>query len=136
MYDAILISTHYNYNAGGTMIPSQTEEDYEDLSMDIPLGIIHIAQYLHDCGFQVRVVHVPHKMEFLRRFGINQDQEEDYVEKILREYPAHVCGIQVHWYLYCGGAVFISNLYKKLSLVFVKIQNYQNQIKISLLLKN
>lgn len=114
MYDAILISTHYNYNAGGIMIPSQTEEDYEDLSMDIPLGIIHIAQYLHDCGFKVRVVHIPHEVHSLRRFRINEDQIKNSIEKILKNYPAHVCGIQVHWYLYCGGAVFISNLYKKL----------------------
>jgi radical SAM superfamily enzyme YgiQ (UPF0313 family) len=114
MYDAILISTHYNYGNDGTMIPEQNAEDYEDLSMDIPLGIIHIAQYLHDCGFKVRAVHIPHEMHALRRFGINEDQIKNSVEKILKNYPAHVCGIQVHWYLYCGGAVFISSLYKKL----------------------
>ncbi len=105
MYDAILISTHYSYDSNGNAIPSLNWEDHEDLSTIIPLGIIHIAQYLHDCGFQARVVHVPHEMEFLRRFGINQDQTNDLVERILREYPAHVCGIQAHWYLYCGGAV-------------------------------
>ena len=114
MYDAVLISTHYNYDDEGRVILPQNTEDYEDLSMIIPLGIIHMAQYLHDRGFQVRVVHVPHEMEFLRHFGINEDQIENPVEKILRRYPAHVCGIQVHWYLYCGGAVFVSNLYKKL----------------------
>ena len=114
MYDAVLISTHYNYDDEGTMIPPQNAEDYEDLSMIIPLGIIHMAQYLHDCGFKVRVLHIPHEMHSLRRFGINEDQIENPVEKILRRYPAHVCGIQVHWYLYCGGAVFVSNLYKKL----------------------
>ncbi len=107
MYDAILISTHYNYDNDGTMIPPQNTEDYEDLSMDIPLGIIYVAQYLHECGFKVRVVHIPHEMHALRRFGINEDQIKHSVEKILRKYPAHVCGIQVHWYLYCGGAVFI-----------------------------
>ena len=114
MYDAVLISTHYNYDDEGTMIPPQNAEGYEDLSMIIPLGIIHMAQYLHDCGFKVRVIHIPHEMHSLRRFGISEDKIENPVEKILSRYPAHVCGIQVHWYLYCGGAVFVSNLYKKL----------------------
>jgi radical SAM superfamily enzyme YgiQ (UPF0313 family) len=113
MYDVILISTHYNYGNGGTMIHPQAAVDYEDLSMDIPLGIIHIAQYLYDCGFKVRVVHIPHEMHFLRRFGINEDHIKNSVEKILKNFPANVCGIQVHWYLYCSGAVIISNLYKK-----------------------
>jgi len=114
MYDAVLISTHYNYDDEGTTILPQNAEDYEDLSMIIPLGIIHMAQYLHDCGFKVRVLHLPHEMYSLRHFGINEDQIENPVEKILRRYPAHVCGVQAHWYLYCGGAVFVSNLYKKL----------------------
>ena len=114
MYDAILICTHYNYLEDGSMIPSQNMEVYEDLSMIIPLGVIHIAQYLHDCGFKVRVVHLPHEMHALRRFGFSEDHFENPIEKILRNYPARVCGIQVHWYLYSGGAVFISNLYKKL----------------------
>jgi len=114
MYDAILISTHYDYGTDGTPIPTRDTDDYEDLSMDIPQGIIYVAQYLHNCGFKVRVVHIPHEMHYLRRFGINDDQIKNPVEKILKNYPAHVCGIQVHWYLYCGGAVFISNLYKKL----------------------
>lgn len=114
MYDVILISAHYNYGKDGTMILPQNVEDYDDLSMIIPLGIIYIAQYLHDCGFKVRVVHIPHEIHSLRRFGINEDQIKNPVEKILRKYPAHVCGIQVHWYLYCGGAIFISSLYKKL----------------------
>ena len=61
MYDAMLISTHYNYDDEGTTIPPQNAEDYEDLSMIIPLGIIHMAQYLHDCGFKVRVLHFPMK---------------------------------------------------------------------------
>jgi radical SAM superfamily enzyme YgiQ (UPF0313 family) len=114
MYDVVLISTHYNYTSDGKMIPSQDTEDFEDLSMIVPLGIIHIAQYLNDCGFKVRVVHLPHEMHVLRHFGIDEDYINDPIEKILRNYPARVCGIQAHWYLYCGGAVFISNLYKKL----------------------
>jgi radical SAM superfamily enzyme YgiQ (UPF0313 family) len=114
MYDAILVSTHYNYTNDGRMIPSQNSDEYEDLSMLIPLGVVHIAQYLHDCGFKVRVVHIPHEMHALRRFGIDETSVKNPVEKILRNYPARVCGIQVHWYLYCGGAVYISNLYKKL----------------------
>ena len=48
MYDAVLISTHYNYDDEGRIIPPKDAENYEDLSMIIPLGIIHIAQYLHD----------------------------------------------------------------------------------------
>ena len=114
MYDAILISTHYNYRSNGTMIPPQPAADYEDLSMIIPLGVVHIAQYLHNCGFKVRVVHLPHEIHALRRFGLTDDPLKNPIEKILKTYPARVCGIQVHWYLYCGGAVFISNLYKKL----------------------
>jgi hypothetical protein len=114
MYDAILISTHYNYGSNGTMIPPDNAADYEDLSMIIPLGVIHIAQYLHNCGFKVRVVHLPHEIHALRRFGLTDDPTKNPIEKILKNYPARVCGIQVHWYLYCGGAVYISNLYKTL----------------------
>ncbi len=114
MYDAILISTHYNYTGDGKMVPPDNTEEYEDLSMLIPLGVVHIAQYLHDCGFKVRVVHIPHEIHALRRFGIDETSLINPVEEILRNYPAHVCGIQVHWYLYCGGAVYISNLYKNL----------------------
>ena len=44
MYDAILISTHYSYGIDGTPIPPLNADNYEDLSMDIPLGIIYIAQ--------------------------------------------------------------------------------------------
>lgn len=114
MYDAILISTHYNYDDEGTIFPPQNEEDYEDLSYIIPLGIIHIAQYLHDCGFKARVVHIPHEMRSPRRFGMDRDELRKDLENILMRYPAHVCGIQVHWHLYCGGALFVSSLYKKI----------------------
>jgi radical SAM superfamily enzyme YgiQ (UPF0313 family) len=114
MYDAILISTHYNYSDDGSSIPDENTGEYEDLSMIIPLGIIHIAQYLYDCGFRVRVVHIPHEVHFLRRFGIDPNGTENLIEMILKEYPARVCGIQAHWYLYCGGAIFISRLYKRL----------------------
>jgi len=114
MYDAILISTHYNYERNGMVMPSLHEGDHEDLSMIIPLGVIHIAQYLHDNGFNVRVVHLPHEIHALNCLGANQDYVNNPIEEILQKYPARVCGIQVHWYLYCGGAVFISNAYKKL----------------------
>jgi radical SAM superfamily enzyme YgiQ (UPF0313 family) len=114
MYDAILISPHYNYGHEGTTIPPQDTENYQDLSMIIPLGILYIAQYLNDCGYNVRVVHIPNDIYLLSRFGLTDDPGEKNVEKILAKYPARVCGIQVHWYLYCGGAVFISKLYKKL----------------------
>jgi len=114
MYDAILISTHFNYDKDGTPVPAGGADDYDDLSVEIPQGIVYVAQYLHDCGFKVRVVHIPHEMYYLKRFGIWDDQFENLVEKILSNYPAHICGIQVHWYLYCGGAVHIAGLYKKL----------------------
>ena len=114
MYDAILISTHYNYGSAGTMLPRQDSADHEDLSTIIPLGLIHVAQYLHDSGFKVRVVHIPQLMESMNRFGLGEDQLDNPIEKILRKFPAHVCGVQAHFYLYSGGAVFISNLYKKL----------------------
>lgn len=112
MYDIILISTHYNYTSDGKPIPLNKSDEVEDLSMDIPLGIIHLAQYLYNCGIKVRVVHIPHEMHHLRRFGFDDNLVNSSVEKILKNYPAHVCGIQVHWYLYTGGAIFISNLYK------------------------
>lgn len=114
MYDAILISTHYGYDRNGAIKPADSSADYEDLSMIIPLGIIHIAQYLHDCGFNVRVVHLPHEVHALRRFGLSEKVLKNSVEKILQQYPAHICGIQAHWYLYCGGAVYIAKLYKTL----------------------
>ena len=50
----------------------------------------------------------------IERVGAYLTEVKNSVEKILKNYPAHVCGIQVHWYLYCGGAVHIANLYKKL----------------------
>jgi radical SAM superfamily enzyme YgiQ (UPF0313 family) len=114
MYDAILISPHYDYDSDGTMLPPQGSEDHEDLSTIIPLGIIHVAQYLHDSGFKVRVVHIPHLMASMNRFGLTEDQLDNPIEKILKKFPAQVCGIQAHFYLYSGGAVYISNLYKKL----------------------
>lgn len=114
MYDAILISPHYHYSQEGTAIPTHDSKNYQDLSMIIPLGILYIAQYLNDCGYNVRVVHIPNDLFWLRRFGLTEDNKENLVEKILAKYPARVCGIQVHWYLYCGGAIFISKVYKKL----------------------
>lgn len=116
MYDAILISPHYHYLDDGTIIPSENSENYDDLSMIIPLGIIYIAQYLHNCGFKVRVVHLPHEMRAvaLKQKGLEKDLSANPVEEILKKYPARVCGIQVHFYLYCGAAIFISALYRKL----------------------
>jgi radical SAM superfamily enzyme YgiQ (UPF0313 family) len=116
MYDAILISPHYHYLNDGTIIPPQNSENYDDLSMIIPLGIIYIAQYLHNCGFKVRVVHIPHEMRViaLKQKGLDEDPPANPVEEILKKYPAHVCGIQLDFYLYCGAAIFISALYRKL----------------------
>jgi radical SAM superfamily enzyme YgiQ (UPF0313 family) len=114
MYDAILISPHYNYRQDGTPVPPLDKDNYQDLSMIIPLGLLYIAQYLNDFGYNVRVVHIPQELYFLRRFNPTEDATQNFIEKILVNYPARVCGIQVHWYLYCGGAVFISKLYKTL----------------------
>jgi radical SAM superfamily enzyme YgiQ (UPF0313 family) len=114
MYDVILISPHYNYDRDGGPIPVQDAADYQDLSMTIPLGIIHVAQYLHECGFKVRVVHLPHEIYALRRMGLPLAQLQNPVEAILSKYPARVCGIQAHFYLYCGGALRISEIYKNL----------------------
>lgn len=114
MYDAILISTHYNYERNDSAMPWNDAERHQDLSMIIPLGVIHIAQYLHDHGFNIRVVHLPHEIHALNRPGANEVDVNNPIDEILQEYPARVCGIQVHWYLYCGGAVFISHVYKKL----------------------
>ena len=114
MYHAVLISTHYNYGSDGTIIPAPGGEGIYDLSHVIPLGLIHIAQYLYDCGFNVRVVHLPHEIHSLRRFGFKEDELGACLERILKRYPARVCGIQAHWHLYCGGAIYIANLYKKI----------------------
>ncbi len=114
MYDAILISPHYHYGDDGAAFPALNEENYENLTMVVPLGIVHVAQYLHDRGFNTRVVHLPHEYYALGRVGVHEELVGNLAEKILKKYPARVCGVQVHWYLYSGGGVFISNLYKKL----------------------
>lgn len=114
MYDVILISPHYNYDRDGGPLPAQDATDGQDLSMTIPLGIIHVAQYLHDCGINVRVVHLPHEIYTLRRMGLPLAQLQNPIEAILSKYPARVCGIQAHFYLYIGGALRISEIYKNL----------------------
>ncbi len=114
MYDAILISSHYSYNDDGTAFPARNEENCENLSMIIPLGVVSVAQYLHDRGFDVRVVHLPHEFYMLGRLGVHENRVANLLEIVLKKYPARVCGIQAHWYLYCGGAVAVSNLYKNL----------------------
>jgi radical SAM superfamily enzyme YgiQ (UPF0313 family) len=82
--------------------------------MVIPLGLIHLAQALHDKGLTVQVVHLPHEFHNLRRFGIDPDGVDHPLEAILKRYPAQVCGIQSHFYLYCGGALHVSAIYKTL----------------------
>jgi radical SAM superfamily enzyme YgiQ (UPF0313 family) len=114
MDDVILISPHYNYDRDGGPIPAQNATDHQDLSMIIPLGIIHVAQYLYDCGIRVRVVHLPHEIDTLRRTGLPLEQLQNPIKAILAKYPARVCGIQAHFYLYCGGALRISEMYKDL----------------------
>lgn len=114
VFDAILVTTHYNYDEEGYGIPPASGSGFSDLSYVVPLGIIHIAQYLFNCGLNVRVVHLPHEMHTLRRFGMDEASIKDAMPSILSRYPARVCGIQVHWHLYCGGALYISSAYKNL----------------------
>jgi Radical SAM superfamily/B12 binding domain len=114
MYDVVLISPHYHYDKGGRPLPNPEDAHFQDLSMVIPLGLIHLAQALHDKGLTVRVVHLPHEFHNLRRFGFDTDALDQPVETILKRYPARVCGIQSHFYLYCGGALHVSGIYKTL----------------------
>ena len=58
MYDIVLISTHYHYDKDGQPLPRPEDTHYQDLSMVIPLGLIHLAQALHDKGLTVQVVHL------------------------------------------------------------------------------
>ena len=48
MYDIVLISTHYHYDMDGKPLPRPEDAHYQDLSMVIPLGLVHLAQALHD----------------------------------------------------------------------------------------
>ncbi len=114
MFDAILISPHYDYTPEGQPIPGPDTGEVQDLSMIIPLGIIHIAQYLHDRGLNVRVVHLPHEMQALQRLGLSIDTLNNPIETVLTHYPARVCGIQSHFYLYTAGAARIADIYRHL----------------------
>jgi hypothetical protein len=114
MYDAILISPHYHYDSKGQPLPDRDAADIQDLSMIIPLGILHLAQHLHDQGHRVRVVHLPHEFYALQRLGLAVNRLPNPLELILRNYPARVCGIQAHFYLYCGGAAHVAGVYKRL----------------------
>jgi radical SAM superfamily enzyme YgiQ (UPF0313 family) len=114
MYDAILISPHYDYDRVGQPVPALNATDVQDLSMIIPLGIVHVAQYLHDCGLKVHVVHLPQELYTLQRLGLAVDQLESPIKAILEKYPARVCGLQAHFYLYSGGAVHVAGVYKSL----------------------
>jgi radical SAM superfamily enzyme YgiQ (UPF0313 family) len=114
MYDAVLLTTHYNYTLDGAPIPPENSGEYEDLSMHVPLGMMYLAQHLHNSSFNVRVVHLPQIMRSLTGFGIPPEQKGTTIKTILKNYPARVCGIQVHFYLYCGGALFVSKVYKEL----------------------
>lgn len=77
--------------------------DFQNLSTIIPLGILHLAQHLHDRGFLVRVVRLPHEFYALQRLGLAVNRMMNPLETILSRYPARICGIQAHFYLYCGG---------------------------------
>ena len=59
MYDAVLIAPHYNYDDDGRPLPPPDDTAFQDLSMVVPMGITHLAQFLHDSGFNVRVIHLP-----------------------------------------------------------------------------
>jgi len=114
MEDVVLISSHYQYDRNGQPLPPPDAADVQDLSLIIPLGILHLAQHLHDRGFQVRVVHLPHEFYALQRLGLAVNQLPNPLETILSRYPARICGIQAHFYLYCGGAVRVAEVYKNL----------------------
>lgn len=114
MYDAVLISPHYHYDADGMPIPAPETSRHQDLSLTIPLGILHLAQYLHDCGFNLRVLHLPQEIYALERLGLRIPQLNNPIAAILSNYPARVCAIQSHFYLYCGGAVRVAEMYKHL----------------------
>jgi len=114
MDDAVLVSPHYDYDRNGRPLPPGDAVDIQDLSLIIPLGILHVAQYLHDRGYRVRVVHLPHEFYALQRLGIAVNQMDNPLETVLSRYPARICGIQAHFYLYCGGAVRVAETYKKL----------------------
>ncbi len=114
MYDAILISPHYHYDSEGQPLPAQDAVAVQNLSMIIPLGILHVAQHLQDRGYRVRVVHLPHTFYALQRLGLAVNQMPNPLETILSQFPARICGIQAHFYLYCGGAVRVAEVYKKI----------------------
>ncbi len=114
MYDVVLISPHYNYGPGDRPLPSPNDTAYQDLSMITPLGIVHLAQYLHDSGFKVRVVHLPQALHALKQLGLPVDRMESPVEAVLKQYPARVCGLQAHFYLYAGGAVHVAGVYRRI----------------------
>jgi radical SAM superfamily enzyme YgiQ (UPF0313 family) len=114
MYDAILISPHYNYARDSQPIPGQNTAEVQDLSMIIPLGVLHLAQYLHDKGLRVRLVHLPQEFYAMRRLGLVDASFSNLLITILKNYPARICGIQAHFYLYCGGAAHVAARYKKL----------------------
>jgi hypothetical protein len=114
MYDAVLIAPHYNYDDKGRPLPPPDDAAYQDLSTIIPLGLVHLAQYLHDSGFKVRLVHLPQEISTLRRLGLPVDCLEDAAAKVLSHYPARVCALQAHFYLYSGGAVHVAGVYRRL----------------------
>ena len=114
MYDAVLISPHYHYAEDGRPIPTMESARHQDLSSILPLGLLYVAQHLHDGGFDLRVVHLPQEIRALARLGLDVQQLEDPIGAILGNYPARVCGIQAHFYLYCGGAVRVAEMYRRL----------------------
>jgi radical SAM superfamily enzyme YgiQ (UPF0313 family) len=113
MYDAVLIASHYTYDDGRPR-PSPDDAAFQDLSAIIPLGLVHLAQHLHDSGFNVRLVHLPQEIHTLYRLGLSAERLAEAVATVLARYPARVCALQAHFYLYTGGALHIADVYRRL----------------------
>ena len=95
-YDTILISTHFDYDENLMPILSDS-----DVSTILPIGMLSIAQHLHDKGYKVKVIHLPSFIE--------KDPK-----KILKRYNSEIALIQCHWYLYGSGAIKMAGLYKSM----------------------
>lgn len=104
MLDALLISPHIDYFDSGK--PYRTRVNIERV---LPLGITGIAQFLHDSGITVTLVHLP-------------ASEVNDIRTFLARLPARLVLIQCHWFLYGSGAVKVARAYKDLfpqSLVYL-----------------
>ncbi|MCA9668912.1 MAG: radical SAM protein [Myxococcales bacterium] len=103
-YDALLIAPHHGYEADGTPRDSGLT-----LESNAPIGMLSIAQFLHDNGLRVKLLH----MDSERLFVEDNDLEWD-LDAILAAHPAAWVGIQAHWHLYSNGAPQIAERYRRL----------------------